>query len=196
MTTSDNDRANCRFCFFKHGHAADCPMQDPAAEIMRLRQTREPKKGPGKCPTCGHDPNHFDRSKAAVIVRALDTYLKELVANAIPTRDKPTAHVHGLLKTAFEELVDFDCSFELRWAADMRAIRRWIEEKPGERAMRWPDHADLCVWLLERLEAADKHAEQMADAALRANGEAARLTLELRAALARYPSEPPRDAGL
>lgn len=38
-------------------------------------------------------------------------------------------------------------SADLRWAADQRAIKRWQAEKPG-RDLTWPDHADLCCWLL------------------------------------------------
>jgi hypothetical protein len=42
-------------------------------------------------------------------------------------------------------------SFDLRWSADMRAIKRWQAAHPGKELV-WPDHADLCVWLLEQLE--------------------------------------------
>lgn len=47
------------------------------------------------------------------------------------------------------KLKDMDASFELRWKADMRAIRRW--QKATEKTMTWPDHADLCVWLMDRI---------------------------------------------
>lgn len=50
---------------------------------------------------------------------------------------------------AAEELADYDVSFELRWNADMRAIKRWRAAHPG-RELTWPDHADLCVWLLDQ----------------------------------------------
>lgn len=48
-----------------------------------------------------------------------------------------------------------DREFDLRWKADQRAIKRWQAAGPG-RDLTWPDHADLVVWLLERLEAAEK----------------------------------------
>lgn len=41
-------------------------------------------------------------------------------------------------------------SFELRRKADMRAIKRWQEANPGNDLI-WPDHADLCVWLMDRI---------------------------------------------
>lgn len=44
-------------------------------------------------------------------------------------------------------------SFDLRWRASMRAIKRWQEAHPGS-DLTWPDHADLVVWLLEQLDAA------------------------------------------
>lgn len=47
------------------------------------------------------------------------------------------------------EKAEQEASFDLRWKADMRAIKRW-QEKTG-RTQVWPDHADLCVWLLERI---------------------------------------------
>lgn len=45
---------------------------------------------------------------------------------------------------------EYDASFNVRWEADMRAIKRW-QEATG-RKLVWPDHADLVVWLLEQLE--------------------------------------------
>lgn len=41
-------------------------------------------------------------------------------------------------------------SFDLRWAADMRAIKRW--QAATGKLLTWPDHADLVVWLLGQLE--------------------------------------------
>ena len=49
------------------------------------------------------------------------------------------------------ELRERDASFQIRWEADMRAIKRWQEAHPG-RDLVWPDHADLVVWLLDQLE--------------------------------------------
>lgn len=48
---------------------------------------------------------------------------------------------------------DLTASFNLRRRADMRAIARW--QAATGRDMEWPDHADLVVWLLERLEMAE-----------------------------------------
>ena len=54
-----------------------------------------------------------------------------------------------------EENVELQKSFDLRWKADMRAIKRWREAHPGKENI-WPDHADLVVWLLEQLDASDR----------------------------------------
>jgi len=51
-----------------------------------------------------------------------------------------------------QELVEREASFDLRWKASQRAIKRWQEAHPGNDLV-WPDHADLCVWLLEQLDA-------------------------------------------
>jgi hypothetical protein len=52
--------------------------------------------------------------------------------------DCTEARVHAAELTA---------TFNLRWKADMRAIRRWQKAHPGNDLV-WPDHADLVVWLL------------------------------------------------
>lgn len=48
-------------------------------------------------------------------------------------------------------IIELEASANLRWNADMRAIKKWQEAHPGNDFV-WPDHADLCVWLLEQLE--------------------------------------------
>jgi hypothetical protein len=55
--------------------------------------------------------------------------------------DCTEARVHAAELTAY---------FNLRWEADMRAIKRWQAAHPGNE-LTWPDHADMVVWLLEQL---------------------------------------------
>lgn len=50
-----------------------------------------------------------------------------------------------------DRIDELERGFDLRWKADMRAIKRWQKAHPGN-DLCWPDHADLCVWLLEQLE--------------------------------------------
>jgi hypothetical protein len=57
-----------------------------------------------------------------------------------------------LAEWAADQIEEHNQSFDLRWKADMRAIKRWQEAHPGN-DLTWPDHADLCVWLLEQLDA-------------------------------------------
>lgn len=54
---------------------------------------------------------------------------------------------------AIAESAEQSASFDLRWKADMRAIKAWQEANPGNELV-WPDHADLCVWLLGERDAA------------------------------------------
>lgn len=49
-----------------------------------------------------------------------------------------------------EEIADHDIGFNLRWDADMRAIKRWQSETG--RDLVWPDHADMVVWLLNKVD--------------------------------------------
>lgn len=51
------------------------------------------------------------------------------------------------------EQIAMQKTFDLRWAADMRAIKRW-QDATGK-TDTWPDHADMVVWLLEQLEATE-----------------------------------------
>lgn len=64
----------------------------------------------------------------------------------------------SLLREVLVDLEDSERSFELRWKADMRAIKRWQAAGPN-RQQTWPDHADLCVWLMEQLEASNRRGE-------------------------------------
>lgn len=52
---------------------------------------------------------------------------------------------------AREALSDLQRTFDLRWDADRRAIKRWQEAHPGNDLV-WPDRADMVVWLLDELE--------------------------------------------
>ncbi len=57
-------------------------------------------------------------------------------------------------ETVNSELEELRQLFELRWKADMRAVKRWQKARPG-RSLKLPDHADLVVFLLDELEKAE-----------------------------------------
>jgi hypothetical protein len=69
----------------------------------------------------------------------------------VPVAVDPTPILEALAK-ARKEILDFEASFELRWEADMRAIKMWRNEDPEPRELIWPNHTDLCVGLLEERE--------------------------------------------
>lgn len=54
------------------------------------------------------------------------------------------------LLSAAEDIEFNDAAFDMRWAADRRAIERWQKANPGNDLV-WPDHADLVVWLMDEL---------------------------------------------
>jgi hypothetical protein len=54
------------------------------------------------------------------------------------------------IDTLRNEVAELRATFDLRWKADMRAIKMWQEAHPGKELV-WPDHADLVVWLMEQL---------------------------------------------
>lgn len=62
------------------------------------------------------------------------------------------------------EVAEREQSFNLRWDADMRASKRW--QVVTGKTLTLPDHADLCVWLLGRLERAENEAAGTARDAL------------------------------
>jgi hypothetical protein len=51
----------------------------------------------------------------------------------------------------YDQIEALEATFDLRWKADMRAIKRWQDAHPGNELV-WPDHADLVVWLMEQLD--------------------------------------------
>lgn len=54
------------------------------------------------------------------------------------------------IKELSEDNDELNFSFNLRWKADIRAIKKW-QIKTGKK-LRWPDHADLCVYLMDELD--------------------------------------------
>jgi hypothetical protein len=60
-----------------------------------------------------------------------------------------------VMADAADELESFEQSFDLRWNADMRAIKRW-RAAGTRRELTMPDHVDLVMWLMEQLEASSR----------------------------------------
>lgn len=56
-----------------------------------------------------------------------------------------------MAKWALEQIEQHETLFKLRHDADTRAIKIWRNALPG-RELLLPDHTDLCVWLLNKLE--------------------------------------------
>ena len=50
-----------------------------------------------------------------------------------------------------ERLVELERTFEIRWQADQRAIKKWQEAHPGNDLV-WPDRADMVQWLLSEMD--------------------------------------------
>jgi hypothetical protein len=66
--------------------------------------------------------------------------------------------LHNLYDSAVDEISDLEATNSLRWSADQRAIKRWqcAAGPHQDRTHVWPDQADLCVWLLGKLEKAER----------------------------------------
>ena len=79
-------------------------------------------------------------------------------------------------------------TFDIRWNADRRAIKRWQAANPGN-DLTWPDHVDLVLWLMGQIDLIER--QQRVDSALakqlsESMARNAALTAEL-AALKRAP---------
>jgi len=53
--------------------------------------------------------------------------------------------------TAADRIEELENTVDLRWECDRRAIKQWREAHPGNDRV-WPDHVDLCMWLMEKVE--------------------------------------------
>lgn len=74
--------------------------------------------------------------------------------------DLLTVRLERELVEAREERDELQRVLDLKYAADMRAIKRW-QTRPGAEPgdeLTWPDRADMVVWLLEQLDASPRHA--------------------------------------
>ena len=64
--------------------------------------------------------------------------------------EEATAEVNVLRAALAAGRDALQTSADLRWKADMRAIKKW--QKATGKTLVWPDHADLCIWLMEQLD--------------------------------------------
>lgn len=69
----------------------------------------------------------------------------------------------ALLRAIAAERDESQATFDLRWKADMRAIKQWQAAHPGNDLV-WPDHVDLVLWLAERDEAAQAENKRLREA--------------------------------
>lgn len=78
------------------------------------------------------------------------------------------------IKAAIDDVTDLNAGFMLRWDADMRAIKRWHEGGGDE--LTWPDHADLCIWLMERVDSMEKALLNLHNEAILSEGQMVKIT--------------------
>lgn len=100
----------------------------------------------------------IERATVAILERAVARFMVAKKAGTYPGSE--TALGFAVTECAIEiarsrvEIESLQHTFVVRWQADMRAIGRWRKAHPGN-DLRWPDHADMVVWLLEQIEAKD-----------------------------------------
>ena len=97
-------------------------------------------------------PDFPDFGEVAAELRAAQEKLA--VLTYLPAPDEAISVRVRALESALDLMTkdrdDLQSSADLRWKCDMRAIKAWQAAHPGNDLV-WPDHADLCVWLMEQL---------------------------------------------
>jgi hypothetical protein len=98
-----------------------------------------------------------DSMRCAIVVeQGKMQYLLATIENGAPgdfcETEEANAELMASAPAMREELDDLQRTFDLMWAADMRAIKRWQAAHPGN-DLTWPDRSKLTEWLLERLSA-------------------------------------------
>jgi hypothetical protein len=109
-------------------------------------------RGPGKFIDVEEVEDLIERLHTRAIIRRQIPNRKS-VQEAKPDRiaallDEAGTTMKELLEPA-SRAAELQRTFDLRWDADMRAIKRWQAVNPGNDLV-WPDRADLVVWLLDR----------------------------------------------
>ena len=64
------------------------------------------------------------------------------------TAERLCSVAHAEITTLRAEVSELNQVFDARWSADMRAIKCWRKDNPGNELVL-PDHVDLCLWLME-----------------------------------------------
>ena len=103
---------------------------------------------------------------AIVVERGKMQYLLATIENGAPGDFCETEEANALLMASAPkmkaELEEMQATFDLRWKADQRAIKRWQEAHPGN-DLTWPDHADMVVWLLGEVERLSSLADSLGE---------------------------------
>lgn len=119
--------------------AALVTVREQVAEMERLNRQ-------AICVYCGHIGEGATRQNLREIMAAHITDCKKHPINRIVEIVGPLEQQIAALT---QELADLNGTFDLRHAADMRAIGLWREGHP-DRELCQPDQADLIIWLMER----------------------------------------------
>lgn len=100
--------------------------------------------------------SQHDTREAVEAMARLHDLVRFTLGMRAPEHDETAAmlrRLHARAVAAEAEAEELQRTFDLRWKADMRAIKRW-QDATG-RTLTWPDHADAVVFLLEKLDAAE-----------------------------------------
>lgn len=101
--------------------------------------------------------NFFADNELGAIQRLLDR-VKDLELHCKNLNEGNAITIKAAAQTQ-EQLGELQQIFDLRFKADMRAIKVW--QTATGKDMKLPDHADLCVWLLRQRDAALKLADEI-----------------------------------
>lgn len=124
------------------------PFQDPLAKYKEPTQPPTPASGEQLevvrdllSDICRHwdDPAYIELLTGVEIPEALRAL--DAAQNAITAANERAERLET-------EIAEYQLSFDLHWAASMRAIKLWQGRNPGN-DRKWPDAAALELWLME-----------------------------------------------
>ena len=78
----------------------------------------------------------------------------------------PFDHVYVSYGEVADRIEELEHIFTVRREAGTRALKMWQDANPGN-DLTWPDHADLCVWLMEKVKQAADRIEELEKALAR-----------------------------
>ncbi len=133
------------FCHINGDSKADnAELNKHAARTQKLLQSDYTQPGSRQLATLRQQVETLTAERDEMLRRIGANETAQLLTKAVEVQCQATLD-------AIAEREELQATFDLRWKADQRAIKLW--QKQTGQTLVWPDHAELCCWLLKQLDA-------------------------------------------